>query len=587
MAVQPNHEMFARFPPHVLRGYAVLGDGHRGAVCGPNGDVVWMCAPHWDDDAVFSALLGGRGVYALSPMRPFVWGGHYENGTLIWRNRWVSTAGITECREALAFPGDPRRVVLLRRIEAVEAKTRFSVVLDVRGGFGRRSMRQLHRDEDGRWTARTGNLRLRWSGMPEAKEIDGELHAQFDVHAGHSHDLVLEVVDGALGDPVDPDTAWRSTEHAWAEAVPGLDNTVAPSDARHAYAVLRGMTMPGGGMAAAATMSLPERAEQGRNFDYRYSWIRDQSYAGIAAAAAGTYPLLDHAVSFVSARLLDDGDALRPAYSVTGETIPDEQRLTLPGYPGGQTVAKGNWVTRQFQLDAFGEALQLLAVAAEHDRLDQDGRQAMEVATHAIARQWKRPEAGIWELDDDWWTQSRLSCIAGLQTAAKISPSTGDAGDKLALADTILAETTKRCLHPDGYWQRSPHYTGVDASLLLPPVRGALPASDPRTVGTLSAVRDQLTEDGYVYRFPQEPRPLGEEEGAFLLCGFIMALAEWQQGAYVDAFRWFERNRSACGPPALLAEEYDVQQKQLRGNLPQAFVHAALLEAATRLTAGA
>ncbi|MGH3499915.1 MAG: glycoside hydrolase family 15 protein, partial [Nocardioidaceae bacterium] len=285
------------------------------------------------------------------------------------------------------------------------------------------------------------------------------------------------------------------------------------------------------------------------------------------------------------ARLLDDGDALRPAYSVTGETVPDEQRLTLPGYPGGQTVAKGNWVTRQFQLDAFGEALQLLAVAAEHDRLDQDGRQAMEVATHAIARQWKRPEAGIWELDDDWWTQSRLSCVAGLQTAAKISPSTGDAGDKLALADTILAETTKRCLHPDGYWQRSPHYTGVDASLLLPPVRGALPASDPRTVGTLSAVRDQLTEDGYVYRFPQEPRPLGEEEGAFLLCGFIMALAEWQQGAYADAFRWFERNRSACGPPALLAEEYDVQQKQLRGNLPQAFVHAALLEAATRLTA--
>jgi GH15 family glucan-1,4-alpha-glucosidase len=123
----------------------------------------------------------------------------------------------------------------------------------------------------------------------------------------------------------------------------------------------------------------------------------------------------------------------------------------------------------------------------------------------------------------------------------------------------------------------------TDASLLLPPVRGAVPAHDPRTLATLAAVRRELTEDGYVYRFAHDARPLGEAEGAFLLCGFIMSLACWQQGDDTEAFRWFERNRAACGPPGLLTEEFDVRQRQLRGNMPQAFVHAVLLESAQRL----
>jgi GH15 family glucan-1,4-alpha-glucosidase len=127
--------------------------------------------------------------------------------------------------------------------------------------------------------------------------------------------------------------------------------------------------------------------------------------------------------------------------------------------------------------------------------------------------------------------------------------------------------------------------TGVDASLLLPPVRGALPVGDTRTRATLAAVRDQLTEEGYVYRFRPDARPLGEQEGAFLLCGFVLALAAHADGDRVGAFRWFERTRAACGTPGLLAEEFDVRQRQLRGNLPQAFVHALLLECAGTLTA--
>lgn len=172
--------------------------------------------------------------------------------------------------------------------------------------------------------------------------------------------------------------------------------------------------------------------------------------------------------------------------------------------------------------------------------------------------------------------------MAGLRAIA--THRTPAAATRLSgLADRLLAETTRRGTDARGAWQRAPGRPGTDAALLLPPVRGALPAADPRTPATLPAVRTDLCEDGYVYRFAPDDRPLGEAEGAFLLCGFVMALACWHQGNRVEAFRWFERTRTACGPPGLLAEEYDVRQRQLRGNLPQAFVHALLLETAHRL----
>ncbi|MBB5159281.1 glycoside hydrolase family 15 protein [Saccharopolyspora phatthalungensis] len=569
--------------PHILREYSVLADGYRGAVCGPRGDIVWLCAPLWHDDAVFSRLLGGAGAYVIAPVEPFAWGGYYEPRSLIWRHRWVTTSTIVECRDALARPGQRDRVVLLRRIEAVEREVRLHVMLDVRAGFGQHPTRDLTLDDAGHWTADSGGLRIRWSGAPNATVDNGVLRTEVTVPAGGHHDFVLELSPGRLGDPVEPEFAWRSTETTWSREVPTFDNLVAPRDAQHACAVLRGLTVPRGGMVAAATMSLPERAEQGRNYDYRYTWIRDQCYAGIAAAAAGEQALLDDAVSFMTERILANGDGLRPAYTAEGGTVPDEQRLVdLPGYPGGQTVARGNRVTRQAQLDCYGELLQLLAEAARYGRLDGDRQRAVQLAVAAIGRHWGEPEAGLWELADDWWTHSRLACVAGLKTAARVAHRS-DVPAMLSLADAILAETSRRCLHPDGHWQRSPTRTGPDAALLLPPVRGALPGDDPRTRATIAAVLRDLGEDGYLYRFRHSPQPLESDEGAFLLCGFFMALAENQQGNDTAAMRWFERNRAACGTPGLFAEEYDVRQRQLRGNLPQAFVHALLLESCVRL----
>jgi len=573
------------FPLHVLSEYALLADGERGVMVGPRGDFVWMCAPRWDSDAVFSALIGGAGVYAVTPVeQPFVWGGYYEPRSLIWRSRWITTTQAIECREALAMPGDRHTVVALRRVEAIDGDTRVRVVLDPRAGFGRHEPRDV-KHEGGVWTARCGPLHLRWSGMKGARRRSGgELRAEVTVPAGDRLDLVLEISDQPLaGSPPDPDVAWQATRTAWDDAVPGLSGTIADRDASQAYAVLRGLTGAGGGMAAAATTSLPERAEEGRNYDYRYAWIRDQCYAGEAVAALGPYPLVDSAVSFVTERLLADGPQLKPAYTVDGGPVPDERRLRLPGYPGGYDKI-GNWVNQQFQLDAFGEALLLFAAAARHDRLTSDHWQAAEAAVAAIQKRGSEPDAGIWELDNRHWAHSRLTCAAGLRAIAAAAPASQGAAWS-GLADGLVADVTADCLHPSGRFQRAPDDERVDAALLLPIIRGAVPAGDPRALATIKAVAADLGQDGYLYRFRADDRPLGESEGAFLLCGFAMALTEHQLGHEVEAARWFERNRAACGTPGLLTEEYDVNQRQVRGNAPQAFVHALLLEAAQRLAA--
>jgi GH15 family glucan-1,4-alpha-glucosidase len=581
VATTPVTSARVEFPPEALRNYALIADGERGALCGPNGDLVWLCAPRWHDDAVLSTLIGGRGVYAVTPFGRYAWGGHYEHGTLIWRNRWVTDAdAVVECRDALPLPADPKRVTVLRRIEGRSGRSRLRLVLDLRAGFGRHPMRDP-RLVDGVWTASSRDVKLRWTGAAEASVDErGRLVAEFALAAGETRELVLEVGPD-LAEPVNAQTAWARTEREWHEAVPPFDRCIAPRDTRHAYAVLRGLTSATGAMVAAATMSLPERADAGANYDYRYAWIRDQCLAGLAISADGPHPLLHDAVSFVTARLLEHGSDLKPAYLIDGGTVPDEEPVDLPGYPGGSDV-RGNAVGRQFQLDTMGEILLLLAAAARHDLLDADGWSAARLAAEVIEKRWTEPEAGIWELDDAWWTHSRLACVAGLRAAAEISPRS-DQGRMSALADTVLAETSRRCVHRDGHWQRRPDDPRVDAALLLPLLRGATPPDDPRTAATLDAVRRDLVHDEYVYRYRHEGHELGEGEGAFLLCGFVVALSEAQQGNSVAALRAFERNRAATGPPALLAEEFDVEQRQLRGNLPQAFVHALLLESAVRL----
>ncbi len=566
---------------YALRDYALLADGERGALVDPEGNVAWMCAPRWHDPALFSVLIGGDGVYTVTPTGRFVWGGYYEPGTLIWRSRWITNDGVIECREALSRPASASRLVLLRRIEVCAGTARLRVRLDARSDFDRHRMTHLRLDEDGVWHGAAGELRVRWLGGAAARaERDIGLELELELNEGERHDLVLEV--GEEQSPINADALWQATATTWAESAPALAGTLAPRDAAHAVAVMSGLTAASGGMVAAATMSLPERAREQRNYDYRYAWIRDGCYAGQAAAKAGALPMMDAALGFARERLLEHGDQLRPAYTVDGGAVPEESRVELPGYPGGSDIV-GNRVTKQFQLDAFGEIMLLIAAAAAHDRLQADDWRAAELAANAVRARWQEPDAGVWELDADEWTQSRLSAAAGLRALAGCAPPGAAAGGWSSLADAIVADCSGRALHPSGRWQRSPTDERIDAALLLSALRGAVPAGDPRSTATLGAVLEELSREHFVYRYRIDQRPLGEAEGAFVLCGLWAALACHQQSAHADALRFFERARSACGSPGLLSEEHDVNQRQQRGNLPQAFVHALLLECAATL----
>lgn len=564
--------------PHVLRDYSLIADGERGALVGPEGAIAWMCFPQWHSGSVFSTLAGNPGEYTIQPSGRFVWGGYYEERSLIWRSRWITSDAVVESREALVFPSSTKRAVLLRQIIGREGESPVRVVLQPCPDYGRdESLKWQWRD--GAWQGETGGLYFRWHGVQDAKADGNKIEANLVIKSGECVDLVLEMSTEKFGELPNKDSLWRSTESAWRAEVPQWNDVVAQPDVTRSYALLRGLTTSKGSMVAAATACLPERARAGRSYDYRYAWIRDQAISGRALARAGHLPLLGPYARFVIERVLSDGPKLSPAYTVDGEPVPPEHDLNWPGYPGGGSTI-GNHAGEQFQLDAFGEVLGFFAEADRYDELDADGWRAVDVLVDAIAERHNETDNGIWETESRHWTQSKLMCAAGLRAIAGRRPGGNHEAQWLGLADSLVAEAGKDCVHPSGRWQRAVDDSRVDASLLLPGMRGAIPLDDPRHLATIAAVEKDLCIDGYVYRFKPDGRRLGEAEGAFLLCGFWLALAKQQQGDTVAAARLLERNRAAVGPPGILSEEFDVGERQLRGNLPQGFVHATLLETA-------
>jgi hypothetical protein len=571
----------------VLREYALLADGHRGILVGPHGDLAWCCFPRWDSPAVFSALLGAAGFYSIRPRGRHTWGGFYEPGSLIWRSRWVTDDGPVECREALGYPGSSTRAIILRQLSVADGAAEVEVRLQLRRQFGRTAPTHLRKLDDGWWAGRLGDLHVRWSGVPGARydERSGTFTAKVRLEAGQRCDIVLELSTEECRDFIDPAETWSATEQAWRSTAPEMSGTLADRDARHAVAVLCGMTGPDGAMVAAGTTSLPERSGGSRDYDYRYAWIRDQCYVGQAGAAAGVDSLVDAAVRFVGQRLRDDGANLRPAYCVDGAPVPAECDVDVPGYPGAPKTVVGNRAGAQFQLDVFGEALLLFAAAERCDRLDGEGWAAAVAAAEAIERRWQEPDAGVWETHPvRRFAHSRLACAAGLRAVAAVAKPGQQTAHWSALADALVADVSANCLHPTGRWQRAPDDDRCDAALLTAQIRGLIRPEDPRSIATRAAVCESLVQDGYVYRYQVDDRPLGTDEGAFMLCGYWLAMAMHQAGDIITARAHFERTRAGCGPAGLFTEEYDVAQRQMRGNFPQAFVHAAMLEASVRLS---
>lgn len=572
------------FRPAVLREHTLIADGERGAVIGPHGNILWLCVPRWHDEPVFAALIGGRGHYTVTPSDSWnVWGGSYRSNSLIWGGRWVTTDSIIECEDSLSYPADLDVAVILRRIRAVSGTARMTVSLQPSSGFDGHLLSETSRDDDGVWTGQADDVRIRWQGARDAElNTEGCLQFELELDEGEEHVLALELSRSDLPEtPPDAGELLESTYRSWDRTVSEVDRPGTNADILHSYAVLAGLTSQDHGMVAAATMSLPERPKAHRDYDYRYAWIRDQCYAGQAVAQLGPNSLFESALTFVSGRINEHGMDLKPAYRVDGGELPAEHRVGLLGYPGGTNIA-GNWVHDQFQLDTIGEALNLFSKAAELDRMNGHRWEAVATCVRIIEERWQRPDAGVWELDDDFWTHSRLACVAGLRSIA--SHTTREEGARWeSLAEAIMADIGADGTDENGAWRQLPDRPGTDAAILLPLVRGALPVSDPRVVATLDAVRRELNRDGHIYRFRHAGKRLGDAEGSFTVCGFMTALATAAQGDLPAAIHYFERARSAKTSSGLFTEEFDVGSHQLRGNLPQGFVHALFIETAMKL----
>ncbi|MGH9017055.1 MAG: trehalase-like domain-containing protein, partial [Acidimicrobiales bacterium] len=230
--------------PFALRDYAFLADGERGILVGPRGEMAWMCFPSWDSPSIFTSLLGGAGHYQVVPADDrFVWGGYYEESTLIWNSRWITTDSVIECREALVFPADPSRAVVLRRVRAVDGPARITARLDLRADYGRRPMTDVSRD-GASWRATSGPVHLRWHPGSGVRRLrGGELSLRVDLAPGQHRDLILELSTTPItGDIGSAESLWQATAQSWHDCVPAMAQVRARRDAAHAYAVMRGMT---------------------------------------------------------------------------------------------------------------------------------------------------------------------------------------------------------------------------------------------------------------------------------------------------------------------------------------------------------
>ena len=288
---------------------------------------------------------------------------------------------------------------------------------------------------------------------------------------------MLELSDRPLPrHPADPDTAWQATERAWAAALPKLGASLAPADSQHSYAVLTGLTSRSGGMVAAATMSLPERSQAGRNYDYRYVWIRDQCYTGQAVAADGPHRLLDDAVASWPSGCWPTGrSSSRPTRCAAARCRTSVRCAPWPATRVARTRPETG-STGSSSWTRWAARCSCSPPRPGYDHLDTGHWRAAEAAVRAIETRWRDPDAGMWELDNHHWAQSRLMCVAGLRAIAAAGAAPAQAAAWQTLADTILADVAADSVHPSGRWQRAPDDERVDAALLLAAIRDAVPA---------------------------------------------------------------------------------------------------------------
>jgi GH15 family glucan-1,4-alpha-glucosidase len=580
-----------------LEDYALIGDTQTAALVARDGAIDWLCAPRFDSDACLAALLGDarHGRWSIAPREPVrAVRRAYRDGTLVLETELDTDHGgtlrLTDC-----MPVRDRDVNVVRVATAARGEVAVRVELTPRFGYGQ--ARPWIRLDGRSGTALSGPESIRLRGPVPLRVGDGGLIAELTLHAGERAAFVLTwhpswqppdpEVD-ALAAVEDTARRWRAWSESCCHEGPWREAVV------RSLVTLKALTYaPTGGIVAAPTTSLPERPGGTRNWDYRFCWLRDASFTLDALLATGFKEEAEAWRDWLLRAIAGDPDAMQNVYGPTGERRLTELELPwLPGYAEARPVRIGNRASEQFQLDVYGEIMDCLYQAREVG-IHSDG-EAWRVERALVAHLetvWRQPDQGIWEIRGPrrHLTHSKVMAWVALDRAVKNVERhglDGPAAQWARLRDTIHAEVCQeawsagRNSFVQAYGARE-----VDASLLLLPIVGFLPASDPRIAGTVAAVERDLLDGGLVRRYRNTPDldGLPPGEGVFLPCSFWLADCYALLGRTAEARALLERLLALRNDVGLLAEEYDPRARRQLGNFPQAFSHVALINTARRL----
>ena len=579
-----------------IEDYALIGDCQTAALVGKDGSVDWLCLPRFDSAACFAALLGdsGNGRWLLAPagtvrsVRR-----QYRGQTCVLETEFETATGVVRVIDWMPIRTD--EADLCRLVEGVTGNVEMNLELVIRWDYG--STVPWVRQVDDGILAIAGPDALRLHTPVEVHGENFRTVGHFSVSAGQRIPFYLTWHPSHVPSPgaIDVEQSLQRTEEWWRNWCSKCTYKGPWSDAViRSLITLKALTYaPTGGLVAAPTTSLPEKIGGSRNWDYRYCWLRDATYALYALMVGGYVDEARAWREWLLRAVAGQPAQARIMYGVAGEhRLPELEIPWLEGYMGSKPVRIGNGASEQFQLDVYGEVMDALHYARRSGlSADSNAWEVQRVLLDFLETAWLLPDEGIWEVRSkrQHFTHSKVMAWVAFDRAVKAVERYGLEGpvDKWrSLRSVIHDEICRKGFDPDlNSFTGVYGLKGLDASLLMMPLVGFLPASDPRVKGTVRAIQDQLSVNGFVFRYQSTPDldglPLGE--GSFLLCTLWLADNLLLQGNYAEAQELFERVLSVRNDVGLLAEEYDPVAGRLLGNFPQALSHVGVINTARNL----
>jgi GH15 family glucan-1,4-alpha-glucosidase len=590
-----------------IAAYGLLADCNSAALVALDGSIDWLCMPRYDSESIFGRILDpDAGHWSIRPAGEFTSERRYLPGTLVTETTFTTETGSVRLTDALAFAQGQRGHdlgydaphELLRSVEGISGVVELVLELAPRPEYG--LVRPLFRKEGNGGRTFGGPNRIAVSAGVPVEIDDVTMHAAFRVMSGERVGFALRWAPTEARDPMQPtapadvaarlaDTAegWQSWE-AEHDIYPGPHRELVRLSAR----VLKGLTYrPTGAIVAAPTTSLPETVGGERNWDYRYSWIRDASLTLEALYIGSCSDEAEEFVSFMTSSA-GGGASLQIMYGIGGEHDLSERELPhLRGWRDSQPVRVGNGAWGQTQLDVYGELLNSLHLYREQlGELHPEIQEFVAYLADMAAARWSETDAGMWEMRGEprHHLSSKVLCWVALDRAVKLAPSLGShaKGDEWAaerdrIRDAILVRGWSE--ERQAYVQ-SFDSDELDAAQLLMPIVGFLPADDERMRATIEAIARDLTEDGLVLRYRNEEGlnadGLTGEEGTFVICSFWLVSCLAKAGEVERAAQLFDQLSGYANDVGLLGEEIDTASGEQLGNFPQAFSHIGLITAA-------